>query len=219
MTLFSMRSGRAILVSALVATAGATFAGLAAERDAHASVVISVLFDELVRDSAGAALVTPTEQRTVWENGRIYTFTRVHVDRPVAGTVSQDPWVRTMGGVVGKIGQLVEGEPVLTVGRPGLLFMQPLAEEGPGVYIVTARAQGQFPVVTDAQNAQHFVRASGVGGEVPTSPERVAQISRSRAMAGLAPAAPLAADVLHKRPIEDGVRDVTAAWARIHGSR
>ncbi len=221
-TLFGMRrlnGVRAFLTCSFVAVAGATFAGVAAEREAHASVVITVLFDELVRDSTGAALVTPMEQRSVWENGRIYTFTRVHVDRSVAGAVENDPWVRTMGGVVGKVGQMVDGEPVLTVGRPGLLFIQPLSEEGPGVYVVTARAQGQFPIVQDAQKTQRFIRASGVGAEVPTPRERVVQISRSRAMSGMASGAPLATDVLHKRPIEDGVRDVTAAWVRIHGSR
>ena len=216
--LFAMKRARAILACSVVAIGGATFAGLAAERDAHASVSITVLFDELVRDSTGAALVTPMEQRAVWENGRIYTFTRVHVDRSVAGAVDNDPWIRTMGGVVGKVGQLVDGEPVLTVGRPGLLFVQPLTEEGPGVYVVTARAQGQFPVVVDAQNTQRFVRASGASAGVPTPRERVVQISRSRAMSGLAYGAPLATDVLHKRPIEDGVRDVATAWARIHGS-
>jgi hypothetical protein len=214
-----MKRVRAILTCSLVALGGAAVAGLALERDAHASIAITVLFDELVRDSSGAALVTPMEQRAVWENGRIFTFTRVHVDRAIAGTIDSDPWVRTMGGVVGKVGQLVDGEPVLTVGRPGLLFMQPLSEEGPGVYIVTARAQGQFPVVVDAQNTQRFVRSSAVGAGVPTPRERVVQISRSRAMSGLASGAPLATDVLHKRPIEDGVRDVAAAWTRIHGSR
>jgi hypothetical protein len=209
---------RAIVTCCVLGVAGATLAGIAAEREAQASVVITVLFDELVRDSTAAALVTPMEQQSVWENGRIYTFTRVHVDRSVAGVVENDPWIRTMGGVVGKIGQLVDGEAVLTVGRPGLLFIQPLTEEGPGVYVVTARAQGQFPIVLDAQKTERFVRASGVGAEVPTPRERVVQISRSRAMSGMASGAPLATDVLHKRPIEDGVRDVTAAWARIHGS-
>ena len=221
-TLFAMRRlhrVRAILTCALVAFGGVTIASIAAEREAHASVVITVLFDELVRDSTGAALVTLMEQQAVWENGRIYTFTRVHVDRSVAGVVENDPWIRTMGGVVGKIGQTVDGEAVLTIGRPGLLFVQPLTEEGPGVYVVTARAQGQFPIVVDSQNTQRFIRASGVGAEVPTPRERVVQISRSRAASGMASGAPLATDVLHRRPIEDVVRDVTAAWVRIHGPR
>ena len=80
-------------------------------------------------------MVTPLEQRSYWANGRIYTFTRVRVDRNVAGSVDADGgWirVRTMGGVVDHVGQQVEGEAVLTVGAPALLFVQPLASEGPG---------------------------------------------------------------------------------------
>jgi hypothetical protein len=121
-----------------------------------------------------------------------------------------------MGGIVGKVGQSVEGEAVLTVGRPGLLFLRPARDDVSGVYEVTARAQGQFPIVLDEKNAERFVRSSGVGGLVPTPQQRVDQVTHMRALAGAAPGAPLATDVLHKRPVEDGVRDVVAAWARIH---
>jgi hypothetical protein len=216
-TLPSMKGLRALALGSLVILAAATGAGIGSEREAHASVSISVLFDELVRDSSAAAIVTPTEQQAVWENGRIMTYTHVHIDRSVAGAVSDGPWVRTMGGVVGKIGQLVEGEAVLTVGRPGLLFLQPVTEIGAGVYEVTARAQGQFPIVLDEQGTERFVRASGVGALVPTPRDRVVQISRNRAVSGLSAGAPLATDVLHKRPVGDGAREVASAWARIHG--
>ena len=60
---------------------------IAAEREAHASMSIAILFDELVRDSTAAAIVTPFEQKPVWEDGRIITYTHVHADRPVAGTL------------------------------------------------------------------------------------------------------------------------------------
>jgi hypothetical protein len=123
-----------------------------------------------------------------------------------------------MGGIVGKVGQIVEGEAVLTVGRPGLLFMQPARDDVSGVYEVTARAQGQFPIVLDEKNNERFVRSSGVGGLVPTPQERVVQVTRMRALAGAAPGAPLATDVLHKRLVADGVQDVAAAWARIHAA-
>jgi hypothetical protein len=216
--LSSMRRGRAFALCTLLAGGAGLAANVLAEREAQASVVITVLFDELVRDSTAAVIVTPVEQRSVWQDGRIYTYTRVHIDRPVAGTLEDDPWIRTMGGSVGRIGQMVEGEAVLTVGRPGLLFVQPANDEARGVYVVTARAQGQFPIVLDEKNTQRFVRASAVGGLVPTPRERVVQISRMRALAGVASGAPLATDVLHKRLIEDGVHDVAAAWARIHVS-
>jgi len=211
-----MKRLRALATCTLAAMAAGVFSGVLAEREARASVVISALFDEIVRDSSAAVLVTPVDQRSVWQNGRVYTYTQVHVDRAVAGSLEQDPWVRTMGGIVGKVGQSVEGEAVLTIGRPGMLFLQPARDDVSGVYEVTARAQGQFPIVLDENNNQRFVRSSGVGGLVPTPQQRVDQVTRMRALTGAAPGAPLATDVLHKRLIEDGVRDVVAAWARIH---
>ncbi len=191
---------------------------LAAEHDAGASVSIAILFDELVRDSTGAAIVTPYEQKPVWEGGRIVTYSHVHADRTVAGSLESDTWVRTMGGTVGRIGQLVDGEPVLTVGHPGLLFLQPVAESG-GVYAVTARAQGQFPVVLSDKSVPLFRASSAVGGLVPTPSTRVTQMAQLRAAAGLVADAPRATDVLHLRQVEDGVRDVATAWIRIHGSK
>jgi hypothetical protein len=211
-----MKRLRALAACTLVAMAAGVLSGFVAEREARASVVISALFDEIVRDSSAAVLVTPVEQRSVWQNGRVYTYTQIHVDRAVAGSLEQEPWVRTMGGIVGKVGQSVEGEAVLTIGRPGMLFLQPARDDVSGVYEVTARAQGQFPIVLDENNNARFVRSSGVGGLVPTPQQRVDQVTRMRALTGAAPGAPLATDVLHKRPVEDGVRDVVAAWARIH---
>jgi hypothetical protein len=191
---------------------------LVSEPVAHASVSIAVLFDELVRDSSAAAVVTPYEQKAVWEDGRIITYTHVHADRTVAGTLESDPWIRTMGGTVGRVGQLVDGEPVLTVGRPGLLFLQGVPQVG-GVYAVTARAQGQFPVVLGEKNVSILRASSAVGGLMPPPDSRTTQMAQLRAKAGLAAEAPRASEVLHLRPVEDALRDVAAAWTRIHGSK
>jgi len=214
-----MKRLRMITLASLLAFGGAAVGQLVTAHEARASISITVLFDELVRDSAAAAIVTPMEQRGVWENGRIITYTHVHTDRSVAGTVEDEPWVRTMGGTIGRLGQLVDGEPVLTTGHQGLLFLRPVTEEGAGVYEVTARAQGQFPVVQGDQGTPTFRASSAVGGLVPPPQQRVAKISQMRASAGLAAVAPQAMDVLHKRAVEDGVREVTVAWARIHGAK
>ena len=84
--------------------------------DAQASVSIAVGYDALVKDADSVGVVTPVESKSVWEEGRIYTYTRVKVEQGVAGELGTgaEGWVRTMGGVVGKIGQLVDGEPVFT---------------------------------------------------------------------------------------------------------
>ena len=214
-----MRRLRTFALGSLLVLGTAAAGQVVAEHEARASISIAVLFDELVRDSSAAAVVTPYDQKAVWEDGRIITYTHVHADRTVAGTLESDPWIRTMGGTVGRVGQLVDGEPVLTVGRPGLLFLQGAPQSGSGVYAVTARAQGQFPVVLGEKNVQLFRASSAVGGLMPPPDSRISQMSQLRAKAGLAAEAPRATEVLHARPVEDAVRDVAAAWVRIHGSK
>ncbi len=173
--------------------------------DAHASVSIQVTWDGLLHDSTAAVVATTVETRSVWENGRIYTYSREHVDRAIAGELSSgaDVWVRTLGGVVGKIGQMVEGEAVLSPGEAGLLFLHP----GPvGAFVVTARGQGQFPVVptvspSDPKAPPHLVRSSAAGAMVPPATPT---------------ASPFAADVIHGRVVDDVARDITTAWDHAH---
>jgi len=189
-----------------LAAAFAVFAALLAV-DARASVSIAVTWEGLLRESTLAALVTPVEGRSVWENDRIYTYTRVRVDRVVAGdaVAGSEAWVRTMGGVVGKIGQVVDGEAVLAPGQTSLLFLHGISGRPAGALDVTARGQGQFPLVTDAKSATpHLVRTTSAGALVaPRIP-------------GPVEAAPLAADVVHGRAIDDVAHDVAAAWSRLH---
>jgi hypothetical protein len=108
-----------------------------------------------------------------------------------------------MGGVVGKIGQIVDGEPVFVPGRASLLFLHP----GPaGTFEVTARAQGQFPVVIDPTQAPpRLVRSGAMGGIVARASEPGAQALPR-----------LAADVVHGRAVDDVVHEIVADWERTH---
>ena len=185
-----------------------TVAALAVVSDAGASVSIQVTWDGLLRESTAAAIVTPTESQSVWENGRIYTYTHVHVDRAIAGDLATgaDAWVRTMGGVVGKIGQRVEGEAVLAPGYASLLFMHTGGNAPAGIYQVTARGQGQFPVVPAADPAAppHLVKSNAAGALLAPNP------------VGPVPVPVLAAEVVHGRLVDDVATDVVAAWGRAH---
>jgi hypothetical protein len=197
-----MRSARSAVLALVVAAAAMAPTALAT-RDADASVSIAVTWDSLVQASSFAAMVTPTSSTSVWEEGRIYTYTQAHVDRAIAGDAAgaEDVWVRTMGGIVGNLGQVVDGEAVLSMGRPSLLFLHP----GPtGALQVTARGQGQFPLVLDAKSVLRLSRSSSVGGLV--------QPKRSPT------AAPpvLASEMVHGRLVDDVARDVVAAWPKAH---
>ena len=211
-----MKRLRALSVATLVSAGAIAMTVAVTPTDAHASVSIAILFDELVERASAASVVTPTEQHSVWEDGRIYTYSHVHVDSTLAGAVPQDAWIRTLGGVVGKVGQSVDGEAVLTVGRPSLLFVQPVAAQ-PGTFEVTARAQGQFALAggTAASSlpAMRFVRAHGVGAVMPPGLDRIARIQKMRAGA-----VPLAAEVLHDRPVAEATREIQAAWVRLHAT-
>jgi hypothetical protein len=172
--------------------------------NAPASVSIAATFDGLLHGSAAAAVVTAAESRPVWEDGRIYTYTHLRVTRAVAGELATggEAWVRTMGGVVGKVGQIVEGEAAFAPGETSLLFVRP----GPvGAYVVTARGQGQFPVVSDdPTQPARIVRSHAVG--MLLAPRVLS--------AGAAPR--LAAEVFHGRPVDDVAQEIAAAWVAAH---
>jgi hypothetical protein len=201
-----MRS-RAVAIALAMASLAPAVVGITLERDAGASVSIAVTWDGLLRASSAAAVVTPLDASAVWEGGRIYKYTRVRVDRAVAGDVATGSvaFVRTMGGVVGTIGQIVDGEAVLRTGEPSLLFLR----AGPaGSLEVTARGQGQFPVVAaDARSAAHVVRSQAAGALM--APWLTTSSASNR----------FAADVLHGRLLDEAALDVEADWARTHETR
>jgi hypothetical protein len=191
-------------VARLVCVACIAFVALLAPA-ARASISLPVTWDALVRESSAAVVVTPKGSRTVWEDGHICTYTQVHVDRSVAGAlgVGADAWVRTLGGVVGKVGQLVDGEAVFVPGHASLVFLRPGAV---GSFDVTARAQGQYPVVPGADSAHPatVIQSHGVGLLV----QRPEPAGGAHVM--------LASEVLHGRPIDDAAHDVAAAWTAAH---
>jgi hypothetical protein len=181
-------------------------AGITPVRDAKASVSIAVSWDALLGASTAAAIVSPAESHAVWEGGRIYTYTRVHVDRSIAGDLStgSDTWIRTRGGTVGHVGQQVEGEASLAVGS-SLVFLRPAATSSSS-YEVTARAQGQFPVTAadDPSAPAHVAPSRGCGMLVP------------RAIPTPQLPAKLASEVLANRTVDDAAGAIAAAWSSAH---
>jgi hypothetical protein len=83
-----------------------------------------------------------------------------------------------------------------------------LHEGPPGAFEVTARAQGQYAIRLDTKQKPLLVQSSGAGGIV--MPRGV--------VPGTGPLkpSPLATEILHTRPMADGLRDIQAAWSRLH---
>jgi hypothetical protein len=191
-----------------------------ASHEADASVSIAVTFDALVLASDAVALATPVEEHAQYEDGKIFTYTRLHVDSSVAGDAATggDVTVRAFGGVVDHIGMVSEGEPTFSVGKQQLLFLRHGVVAG--TYNVTADAQGQFVVTKDEVTKQaRFKRSRAVGlllqpknaalmvdkaGQATSQSVKVTQTSA------------LASDVIENRATLDVVRDVAAAYRRLH---
>jgi hypothetical protein len=197
----AMKRLRWVVVCAALAAAAPS----ASPRQAEASVSIAITFDALVRASSAVVVGTATEERTVWEGGRIYTYSHIHVDSAVAGELAEngEAWVRTMGGIVGKVGQIVDGEPVFTVGRPSLVFLH---RSSSGPFVVTARAQGQFGIYADEQSRLRLRRSNAVGALVSAASDPKADPTRTA----------LAGDIIHGRAVTDATLDIATAWSRAH---
>jgi hypothetical protein len=121
-------------------------AWLFAARPARASVAVGVSLPELLRASTAVGFAASSEASSRWEeiggSKRIVTYHRVGFEELLLGQ-DRDLWVRTLGGRVGDIAQVVHGEAELRVAEPCLLFVRPGRD---GVSVVTEMAQGHYPL-------------------------------------------------------------------------
>ncbi len=125
---------------------------------ATASVSLLLRYAELIDETRVAVVVVPIRNESRWENGRIYTSTVARVDKVIAGRieVGNEITIRALGGIVGEVGQSVDGEPVFDRDRAALVFLRPI--DGDSRYRVVGRAQGQFAI--DTTSGMRKVRAS-----------------------------------------------------------
>jgi hypothetical protein len=79
----------------------------------------------------------------------------VDVERPLDGRpIAKGPlMVRTLGGIVGGIGQVVHGEAVIGLGERTALFLRSVT---PDFYSVLAMAQGAYPVTADERGVRRL---------------------------------------------------------------
>jgi hypothetical protein len=207
------------------------------EPSASASVSIAVGFDALVKDADAVAIVVAQDAKSVWEDGRIVTYTRVKVEQSVAGDLGTgaEGWVRTLGGTVGRIGQLVDGEPNLSPTKPALVFLHKF--KSTTTWEVSARAQGHFPIVADeASKTKKLLRAANVGVLLPPKPttaeaatagaagqlqsqSQTTSPQRATAAAAVGPGSvKLASEILHERALDEAVREIATTFRRLHAS-
>ena len=163
----SPRAFALALVLAVPAAIGLGPAALA-PRPAEASVSVAVTLEQLVAGSAYVVVGTAVEQQGRWEElgggRRIVTYTRLAVDQAVAGEPGKEVWVRTLGGVVDKVGQHVSGEAQLALGSESLLFLKRVED---GAVVVSGMAQGHYPILKKPAEPVRLAASPDVGAILP----------------------------------------------------
>lgn len=119
---------------------------------AHAGAITPMSLRELVETSHHVVVATPRVGDSMWEQvgdtRRIVTYTRLTIDETLDARPPADSelMVRTLGGQVGPLGQVVHGEAELRQDEVSVLFLKARAD---GTFRVTALAQGHYPLSRD----------------------------------------------------------------------
>jgi hypothetical protein len=167
---------------------------------ADASVSVALTLDDVARSSELVARVVPIEQTSAWEDGRIVSTTRLKLDRSIAGSSSaSEVRVRTLGGQVGNIGQIVEGEARFAPATPSIVFLARYKDS----FVVSGRAQGQFLV--NRKDAREIVRVLSPG----------MLVDRQRKVPLAPSSGPLLA-TFDGRDAGEVTREAALAWERTH---
>lgn len=176
-----MRKAALLLASVLLVPPALTLSadhpmtGVAA---AEASVSILLGLDELLTPSTYVIVGTAGEKKCRWEeiggSRRIVTYTLIQVDTAVVGSPGASVWVRTLGGSVGDVGQLVSGEAQIAAGSKSVLFLQKRGS----VHVVTGMAQGHFPLVADDKGVVRLRTSPDAGVLLPAPGPSVSARSR-----------------------------------------
>lgn len=142
--------------------------------EAHAGLAFAVSLKQLVKVADLVVEGTAEESTSVWEEipgagRRIVTYTRIAIDDTAYGKQQKEVWVRTLGGIVDKVGQRVEGEAMLSSGSRALLFLK-VREDG--THSVAEMAQGHFHVTPDTARKLVPSVAAVLRGKTPDKPAR-----------------------------------------------
>jgi hypothetical protein len=136
---------------------------LALPLSAHATVIKVVELetlarsaDVIVRGTTGASVSAFTE-----DGKQIHTVTKVRVATTIKGVADSEIEVRTRGGTVGELTQMISGAPPLGEGREVILFLHRVS---PRRFVIEGFVQGRFDVVKGPGGVAHVTQdLSAVG--------------------------------------------------------
>ena len=158
---------------------GTLLATLTLPRLGHASTARAVSFKSLVARSTRVLHATPLEGNSRFEDigdtRHIVTYSRLRVDEPIYGSSGESEiLVRTLGGRVGKLGEIVHGEAQLALNEHCVVFLQANAD---GIEQVTEMAQGHYPLLSDASGALRLQASHNMPHLLPNADAAVVRLS------------------------------------------
>lgn len=157
----SANLGRREWLAGLAACAGTMLA-----RPLFAGAAHPISLTDLVHRSRFVVVGTSREATSAWEPGargsRIVTYSRVEIQQTVDGRSVPDTqlYVRTLGGRVGDIGQIVHGEAQLELNAPSVLFLRDGLN---GAMSIVAMAQGHYPLQDDDERTPRLQLSPHLG--------------------------------------------------------
>jgi hypothetical protein len=123
---------------------------------AEATLVRGLTLEALSRGSDRIVVGTAVDSSSHWEDiggkRRIVTDSRVRIEGTIAGASGSELLVRTHGGKIGLVGELVFGEAELTLNAPCVLFLRAKANE----HYVLGMAQGHYPLRAVSRRSQYL---------------------------------------------------------------
>ena len=151
----------------------------------EATVVRAMPLPELVSMSEWVVIAQVQSSRSHYETiggmRRMVTDTTLIVNEALSPNRSSSDVematvvVRTLGGTMGEVAQLVPGEAVLTKGPNHLLFLDEAS--GDGIFRVAAMAQGQYLVNTDEKGVRTLRPSPGLDVVVNPTQSAVAALA------------------------------------------
>ena len=138
---------------------GATVAAGIWPLNASATIARGIPLDVLARRSehilVGTALEATCRFEYIGGKRRIVTDTRFAVEAPLAKAEpgESEVLVRTLGGVIGDLGELVHGEAELSLGERSVLFLRLRPD---AIHQPTGMAQGHYPLYADAERVERL---------------------------------------------------------------
>jgi hypothetical protein len=142
-------------------------AGLAWAGSAVSSTFLPLSLSRLVKRSTLVVVGNPISSQSHWAmvgtTERVVTDVTLEVSWTLRGrsVTGQDIVVRTLGGTVDGVAQIVYGEARLGIGQSCLLFLVP---DPSGVLQVMGMAQGHYPTRPDERGEWRILKSPGLEG-------------------------------------------------------